>query len=217
MKVVSEDPHPKLHRQFGSWPVQVTVLIRNMAVMGRPQQQVPPELRRNDSRRVGIFSKPSSSPQPPTLVLMIPGGSRHQHQIAGLELQTPSSTVAEVGDDAQFQASAPAITLRRADPSEELAAENRSLHQRIAAMQRTELDLLSDNQRLSRKLAAAQKHYELRRDQWKEQWLSRERIYEERIRQLEARIAERERELKDALDRSPGAIIRMHFVDGARA
>lgn len=183
--------------------------------MGR-SQPVLSELRRNDSRRVGIFSKPSSTLQPPTLVLMIPDGSRHQHQIAGLGLQTPSSTVAEAGDHGQFQSSTP-TALRQTDPSEELAAENRSLHQRIAAMQRTELDLLNDNQRLSRKLAAAQQHYELRRDQWKAQWLSREQIYEERIRQLEARIAEQEKELQEALDRSPGAIIRMHLVDGVRA
>ncbi|KAK3986775.1 hypothetical protein QBC44DRAFT_332733 [Cladorrhinum sp. PSN332] len=198
-------------------------------------EAVASSLRRNESRRVGLFSKPSSTLQPPTLVLMVPDGSRHQHQISGLGLQTPSSTVAEYGDDAaldrlfqpyanrSLSRSKSIRQLQREDEdrrapnatataSSEIVAENRSLHQRIAAMQRTELDLLNDNQKLSRKLAAAQQHYETRRDQWKEEWLSRERAYEDRIKALEARIAEQEKDLQDALDQSEGPIIRMQVV-----
>ncbi|KAK4164340.1 hypothetical protein QBC43DRAFT_300444 [Cladorrhinum sp. PSN259] len=204
--------------------------------MGRsPSAEVSASsLRRHDSRRVGLFSKPSSTLQPPTLVLMVPDGSRHHHPISGLGLQTPSSTVAEYGDDIgrdrlfQFYANrslARKKSMRQletqgedksevspSNSSSEIMAENRSLHQRIAGMQRTELDLLNDNQKLSRKLAAAQQHYEARREQWKDEWLSREKAYEDRIKALEARITDQEKELQDALEQSPGAIIRMQVV-----
>ncbi|KAK4221518.1 hypothetical protein QBC38DRAFT_125818 [Podospora fimiseda] len=192
-------------------------------------------VQRNESRRVGLFSKPSSTLQPPTLVLVVPDGSRHHHQISGLGLQTPSSTVAEYGDDARMDQLFQSYTnrslsrsksirhLQREDddqqtptgsptPSSEILAENRSLHQRIAAMQRTELDLLNENRKLSRKLTAAQQHYEVRRDQWKEEWLNREKAYKDRIKALEARVVEQERELQDVLDHSQGPIIRMQVV-----
>ncbi|SPQ20803.1 cc73338e-9ff9-4dd3-ba1b-cdf649df99cd [Thermothielavioides terrestris] len=87
--------------------------------------------------------------------------------------------------------------------AEELVKENRSLHQRIAALQRTERDLLNDNQDLARRLSAAQKRHDAQRQKWKEALLNREKVFEARIKDLESRLARQEEELlRVALDRS---------------
>ncbi|KAK4039879.1 hypothetical protein C8A01DRAFT_16192 [Parachaetomium inaequale] len=87
--------------------------------------------------------------------------------------------------------------------TEELVKENRSLHQRIAALQRTETDLLNENQDLARKLSSTQKRYETRRQHWKEELAKWETVFEARIKDLESRLAEQEEELaRIALDRS---------------
>ncbi|KAK3307785.1 uncharacterized protein B0T15DRAFT_549614 [Chaetomium strumarium] len=80
-------------------------------------------------------------------------------------------------------------------PTEELKKENRSLHQRVAALQLTERDLLNDNQDLARRLASTQKRQETRRRQWKEELLNREKVFEARIKDLESRLARQEEEL----------------------
>ncbi|KAK4234095.1 hypothetical protein C8A03DRAFT_18939, partial [Achaetomium macrosporum] len=88
-------------------------------------------------------------------------------------------------------------------PTEELMKENRSLHQRVAALQRTELDLLNDNQDLAPRLASTQKRQETRRRQWKEELLNREKVFEARIKDLELRLARQEAELmRVALERT---------------
>lgn len=86
---------------------------------------------------------------------------------------------------------------------EEVMKENRSLHQRIAALQRTERDLLNDNQDLARRLSSTQKRHDARRQKWKEELLNREKLYEARIKDLETRLARQEEELvRVAIDRS---------------
>ncbi len=88
------------------------------------------------------------------------------------------------------------------DLGDDLAKENRSLHQRVAALQRTERDLLNDNQELARRLASVQKRHDTRRHQWKEELLNRERVFEARIKDLESRLARQEEEfVRIALDR----------------
>jgi hypothetical protein len=87
--------------------------------------------------------------------------------------------------------------------ADELVNENRSLNQRIAALQRTERDLLNDNQELARRLSSNQKRHDTRRKHWKEELVNREKVFEARIRDLESRLARQEEELvRIAIDRS---------------
>jgi hypothetical protein len=81
------------------------------------------------------------------------------------------------------------------DSTEELAKENRSLHQRIAALQRTETDLLSENQSLAHKLTSVQKRHESRQKRWKEEVVKREDEFRACIKDLESRLAQKEEEL----------------------
>lgn len=91
---------------------------------------------------------------------------------------------------------------------EELVRENRSLHQRIAALQLTERELLSDNQDFARRLTANQKRHDTRRRQWKQELENREKVSEARIKGLEARLARQEEELmRIALERSTGTTL----------
>jgi len=76
-----------------------------------------------------------------------------------------------------------------------LVKENRSLHQRIAALQRTESDLLNENQELAGRLSSAQRRYNSRRQQWAEELMNRENTLNARIRDLEARLAQKEEAL----------------------
>ncbi|KAK4104369.1 hypothetical protein N658DRAFT_389452, partial [Parathielavia hyrcaniae] len=66
----------------------------------------------------------------------------------------------------------------------ELLQENKSLYQRIAALQRTERELLAENQDLTRKLAALKQHHERRARQWNEGTRRKEIEYEARMREL---------------------------------
>ncbi|KAK4121159.1 hypothetical protein N657DRAFT_657768 [Parathielavia appendiculata] len=66
----------------------------------------------------------------------------------------------------------------------ELLQENKSLYQRIAALQRTERELLAENQDLTRKLAALKQHHERRARQWNEGIRRKETEYEARMREL---------------------------------
>ncbi|KAK3986768.1 hypothetical protein QBC44DRAFT_133408 [Cladorrhinum sp. PSN332] len=84
----------------------------------------------------------------------------------------------------------------RFNATEELLVENRGLHQRISALQRTEQTLLKDIQDLSRRLAGSQQRYDNRRQHWKEELRNRETTYEARVRDLEAKIAKQDKELK---------------------
>ncbi|KAK4185258.1 hypothetical protein QBC35DRAFT_351878, partial [Podospora australis] len=80
--------------------------------------------------------------------------------------------------------------------AEELLAENRSLHQRIAALQRTEQTLLKDIHDLTRNLTSSQQRSELRQQQWEDELRSREKFYEARLKELESSIARKDREIK---------------------
>jgi len=91
----------------------------------------------------------------------------------------------------------------------ELLLENRSLHQRIAALQRTERDLLRENQKWLKEKQSMQKgkedllqqynllkkHYEGRRQLWKDERRQLEEAYEDRIDELQAQLADKEAEL----------------------
>ncbi|KAK4140014.1 uncharacterized protein C8A04DRAFT_40282 [Dichotomopilus funicola] len=66
----------------------------------------------------------------------------------------------------------------------ELTEENRSLYQRIAALQRTERELLVENQDLTRKLAAMKQHHERRARQWNEGFRRKEIEHEAKVREL---------------------------------
>lgn len=79
--------------------------------------------------------------------------------------------------------------------TEGLVKENRSLHQRIAALQRTESDLLNENQELVGRLSSAQRRYNSRRQQWAEELINRESTLNARIRDLEAGLAQKEEAL----------------------
>jgi hypothetical protein len=79
--------------------------------------------------------------------------------------------------------------------TQDLVNENRSLHQRIAALQRTETDLLNENQELAHRLSSTQRRHDTRRQHWKEELANRERGFEARIKDLESRLAEQEEEL----------------------
>lgn len=70
-------------------------------------------------------------------------------------------------------------------PDKELLLENRGLYQRVAALQRTERDLLAENQELLRQFNQLKQHHDVRRKQWRDQLRQREREYEARIHELE--------------------------------
>ncbi len=72
----------------------------------------------------------------------------------------------------------------------EVLQENRSLYQRIAALQRTERELLAENQDLTRKLAAMKQHHERRARKWNEESRRIELEYETRMRELGEQLLE---------------------------
>ncbi|KAH6838361.1 hypothetical protein B0I37DRAFT_394290 [Chaetomium sp. MPI-CAGE-AT-0009] len=80
-------------------------------------------------------------------------------------------------------------------PMEELAKENRSLHQRIAALQRTETDLLDENQKLVHSLSSIQKRHASQQQRWKEELVKRGEEFKARVKSLEHQLAEKEEEL----------------------
>ncbi|KAK3296618.1 uncharacterized protein B0H64DRAFT_318754 [Chaetomium fimeti] len=80
-------------------------------------------------------------------------------------------------------------------PMEELAKENRSLHQRIAALQRTETDLLDENQKLAHRLSLIQKRHDSQQRGWKEELVTKGNEFEARIKNLEHQLSQKEEEL----------------------
>lgn len=66
----------------------------------------------------------------------------------------------------------------------ELHQENRSLYQRIAALQLTERELLAENQELSRKYNSLKQHHDRRARQWSEELRRKEAEYEARIQEM---------------------------------
>ncbi|KAJ4400641.1 hypothetical protein N0V85_005710, partial [Neurospora sp. IMI 360204] len=86
------------------------------------------------------------------------------------------------------------------DHDKELMLENRGLYQRVAALQRTERDLLTENQDLVRQLAILKKHHETRRQQWQDEFQNikeREKILLIESQQLKAQIMRQEEQIID--------------------
>ncbi|KAK3500424.1 uncharacterized protein B0T23DRAFT_41533 [Neurospora hispaniola] len=86
------------------------------------------------------------------------------------------------------------------EADKELLQENRGLYQRVAALQRTERDLLAENQELVRQLAMFKKHHETRHQQWKDEYQKikeREKILQVEAQQLKARIMRQEEQILD--------------------
>lgn len=78
--------------------------------------------------------------------------------------------------------------------------ENRGLYQRVAALQRTERDLLAENQELVRQLAVFKKHHETRHQQWKDEYSAvkeREKVLLVEVQQLKAKIMRQEEQILD--------------------
>ncbi|KAL2169526.1 hypothetical protein VTG60DRAFT_5919 [Thermothelomyces hinnuleus] len=100
------------------------------------------------------------------------------------------------------------LSIKPPSPTEALIKENSSLHQRIAALQRTESDLLNENQELVRKLASAQRRYNSQQQWWTDEMVKKEDTFNARIRDLEARLAQKEKSLSHTtLDRFPEAAL----------
>ncbi|KAK4247871.1 hypothetical protein C7999DRAFT_14164 [Corynascus novoguineensis] len=99
------------------------------------------------------------------------------------------STTTQMNDSKAYMSS---YSVKSPSPTEGLVKENRSLHQRISALQRTESDLLNENQELAGRLSSAQRRYNSRRQQWAEELMSRENTLNARIRDLEAKLAQKE-------------------------
>jgi len=81
------------------------------------------------------------------------------------------------------------------DPDKELLLENRGLYQRVAALQRTERELMADNQDLMRQYATLKQHHDVRRKQWREDFRLREKTFEAQINQLKQQIAKQQEQL----------------------
>lgn len=82
------------------------------------------------------------------------------------------------------------LSLSPSSPMGELAKENRSLHQRIAALQRNETELLNENQELSRKLSLTQRYHDSRKREWKVYLVTKEQEFATRVEQLELEISQ---------------------------
>jgi len=89
------------------------------------------------------------------------------------------------------------------DDARELALENRSLQQRISALQRIERDLLAENQNQAHQMASLRSHHEARRQRTKEQYREREKLFQARIQELEGRLAQQEQEILRQRKTSP--------------
>ncbi|KAK3388286.1 hypothetical protein B0T20DRAFT_103318 [Sordaria brevicollis] len=107
--------------------------------------------------------------------------------------QTPQSMASHTTQSTTTQSQTP-------DQDKELILENRGLYQRVAALQRTERDLLAENQELVRQLAILKKHQETRRQQWEDELQSvkeREKILLVEAQQLKAQIMRQEEQIMD--------------------
>ncbi|SPQ20779.1 446f4e34-0b4a-468d-9161-6d6270c663b2 [Thermothielavioides terrestris] len=100
------------------------------------------------------------------------------------EPNTPSSTIVEFGDLARGNVPSAAQLVESIHRSFHQSQENRSLYQRIAALQLTERELLAENQDLTRKLATLKQHHDRRARQWNEGIRRKEIEYEARMREL---------------------------------
>ncbi|KAK3950728.1 hypothetical protein QBC32DRAFT_375580 [Pseudoneurospora amorphoporcata] len=105
--------------------------------------------------------------------------------------QTPQSLASHTTQSTPTQHQTP-------NPDKELMLENRGLYQRVAALQRTERDLLAENQDLARQLAILTKQHETRRQQWQDEFQGireREKILLCEAQQLKAQVMRQEEQI----------------------
>jgi len=91
------------------------------------------------------------------------------------------------------------------DPNKEILAENQSLHQRVAALQRTERDLLTENQdamrqnsSLKKQLDALQKESKRKEEESRrkdDDFRAKERALEDQVRHLKQKIVQQEEDM----------------------
>lgn len=74
------------------------------------------------------------------------------------------------------------------DAESELVQENKSLYQRIAALQRTERELLAENQEVTRKFRELKHHHDRRARQWSEGLRRKESEDEARIQEMSEQL-----------------------------
>ncbi|KAK0629464.1 hypothetical protein B0T17DRAFT_487861 [Bombardia bombarda] len=77
----------------------------------------------------------------------------------------------------------------------ELLLENRSLYERVAALQRTERDLLAENQDLERQFGLLKQNDDARQRQLREEFREREKTLEAHIRKLRKQIHQQEEQM----------------------
>ncbi|KAM7213743.1 hypothetical protein V8F06_010877 [Rhypophila decipiens] len=101
--------------------------------------------------------------------------------------------------------------------TEQLLSENRSLHQRISALQRTETDLLDQNQRLGHQLESVKKQFDGKVRLWKDEVREGKKKLLERIKELEAQLVEKDerlREIGEMEELRPGLIMTDEEIKG---
>ena len=98
------------------------------------------------------------------------------------------------------------------DVDKELLLENRSLHQRISALQRTESQLLSENGEMVRQYNQLKQHHENRKRQLREEALRREQDLEEQIQQLREQVTRQKEQMLNitAAPPQPPLIAQLH-------
>ncbi|KAK1777079.1 hypothetical protein QBC45DRAFT_199656 [Copromyces sp. CBS 386.78] len=105
--------------------------------------------------------------------------------------QTPQSLASHTTQSTPTQHQTP-------NPDKELMLENRGLYQRVAALQRTERDLLAENQDLVRQLAILTKQHEARRQQWQDEFQGikeKEKILLCEAQQLKVQVMRQEEQI----------------------
>lgn len=123
----------------------------------------------------------SKTTSPRDLTPRGPGGERSP----AAERELASSRVNRYLAEVRRENAGTPVQQPPSDPDKELLLENRGLYQRVAALQRTERDLLAENQELLRQFNQLKQHHDVRRKQWRDQLRQREREYEARIAELE--------------------------------
>ncbi|KAM7192976.1 hypothetical protein V8F33_008024 [Rhypophila sp. PSN 637] len=101
--------------------------------------------------------------------------------------------------------------------TEQLLSENRSLHQRISALQRTETDLLDQNQRLGHQLESVKKQFDGKVRLWKDEVQEGKKKLLERIKELEAQLVEKDERLRglgEVEELRPGLVMTDEEIKG---
>ncbi|KAK3493608.1 hypothetical protein B0T13DRAFT_530870 [Neurospora crassa] len=181
---------------------KVNMYLQSLAAQTPQPMPSPPQSNASHTPKPQSSATPkptnSQTPIPTQSHTPIPGGahtpipSMSHTPIPMAASQTPVSATSHTPISATMQ--------MMADPDKELLQENRGLYQRVAALQRTERDLLAENQELVRQLAVFKKHHENRHQQWKDEFQKikeREKILLVEAQQLKAKIMRQEEQILD--------------------